>query len=129
MASIMCHPLTGPSVAATIVLDRQLAPEAVRHETYELLASSLALGSPAWRVGSWVVRDRFDGKPGKTPVHASFLPVGLFPKRVARAFAVPLRAHVDGLRWRYGASGTSARNEAPWPQPSTPDGPRSRSVS
>ena len=129
MVSLMQHRLTGPLVAATIVLDRHLEPETAGRETEELLEAELAPGSPTWTLGSWVVRDRFDGEAGKTPVHTSFLPVGLFPERFAGAFDCALRARVDGLRSRYGVNGTSARNEAPWMRASTPDGPRNRSVS
>jgi hypothetical protein len=54
-----------------------------------------------------VVRDHVDGEPGKTVMHTSFLSVGLFPEGFLRGFADALRVRVDGLRARYGRSGTA----------------------
>jgi len=69
MVSIMPHTLTGPSVAVTTVLDLHLDPHAARFEEEVLLEAELAPGSRSWTLGSWVVRDRFDGEAGKALVH------------------------------------------------------------
>lgn len=129
MVSIMHHPLSGPSVAATIVLDLHLDPDAARLEGDALLEAELAPDSRTWTLGSWVVRGRFDGEVGETLVHTSFLPVGLFSEGSGRALARALGAKVEGLRARYGGSGPSAGIEAPWLRGSTREGGRARTVS
>lgn len=58
-----------------------------RLEGETLVEAELAPNSWTWTLGSWVVRDRFEGEAGKTLVHISFLPVGLFSEGRARALA------------------------------------------
>lgn len=129
MVSIMHHPLTGPSVAATVVLDLHLEPDEARREGEALLEAELASEARTWTLGSWVVRGRFDGEPGETLLHTSFLPVGLLSEAHGRPFAEALRAKVDGLRSRYGGSGSGSLVEPPWVRASTPHGRRARFVS
>lgn len=122
MVSIMHHPLSGPSVAATIVLDRRLDTDAARLEGEALLEGELAPDSPTWTLGSWVIRCRFDGEPGTTLLHTSFLPVGLCTEGHGRALARAIGAKIAGLRSRYGGSGAGESVEAPWERTSASRG-------
>lgn len=111
------------------MLGRRLDPDAARVEAEALLEAELAPDSRTWTLGSWVVRDRFDGEGGMTLVHTSFLPVGLFTQGHGRALARAVRAKVAGLRTRYGGSEPSAGLDAPWLRATAREGGPTRTVS